>query len=185
MRKKLLVCDVEETIFKAKFQIAGTDYSSTMWQPLAHILGEGAENEERDGNIEQDKPGHGKYGGNYLKWVEDTIEIHRKYGLTKNQFDSVLNSAEYNNGVVEFFHNLDRNKYIPIFISGGFQELIEKAQSELLGNDGERVISHGFAACKYIWDSDGKLIAWHLLHNLYHSRYRSCFHGMLHQKCIH
>lgn len=162
MRKKLLVCDVEGTIFKAKFQIAGTDYSSTMWQPLAHILGEGAENEERDGNIEWDKPGHGKYGGNYLKWVEDTIEIHRKYGLTKKQFDSVLNSAEYNNGVVEFFHNLDRNKYIPIFISGGFQELIEKAQSELLGNDGEIVISHGFAACKYIWDSDGKLIAWNI-----------------------
>ena len=87
--------------------------------------------------------------------------------------------------MVGFFHNLDRNKYIPIFISGGFQELIEKAQSELLGNDGERVISHGFAACKYIWDSDGKLIAWHLLHNSYHSRYRSCFRGMLHQKCIH
>ena len=69
MGRKLIVCDVEGTIFKAKFQIPGTDYSSTMWQPLAHILGEDAENEERDGNIEWDKKEHGKYGRNYLKWV--------------------------------------------------------------------------------------------------------------------
>ncbi len=162
MGRKLIVCDVEGTIFKAKFQIPGTDYSSTMWQPLAHILGEDAENEERDGNIEWDKKEHGKYGRNYLKWVEDTIRIHRKYGLTKQQFDTILQSAEYNNGVVEFFRNLDKEKYIPVFISGGFQELIEKAQAELLGIDGERVISHGFAACKYIWDNNGKLIAWNI-----------------------
>lgn len=36
--KKLLVCDVEGTIFEAKYKIDGTDYASTMWQPLAHCL---------------------------------------------------------------------------------------------------------------------------------------------------
>lgn len=44
---KLLVCDVEGTIFKAKFKIDGTDYPSTMWQPIAALLGEAAIEEER------------------------------------------------------------------------------------------------------------------------------------------
>lgn len=160
MGKKLLVCDVEGTIFKAEYKISGTDYSSTMWQPLARELGDDAIQEELDSNIEWDQPNHGKYKGNYLEWVNDTIAIHRKYGLTKDTFERVLNSAKYNDGVEEFFKNLDTNKYISVFISGGFQELIEKAQAELLNNDGEKVITHGFAACKYIWDKDGKLIAW-------------------------
>lgn len=160
MGRKLLVCDVEGTIFKAEYKISGTDYSSTMWQPLARELGDDAIQEELDSNIEWDQPNHGKYNGNYLEWVNDTIAIHRKYGLTKDTFERVLNSAEYNNGVKDFFKNLDTNKYIPVFISGGFQELIEKAQAELLNKDGEKVITHGFAACKYIWDKGGKLIAW-------------------------
>ncbi|MCD4722914.1 MAG: hypothetical protein K8S13_24110 [Desulfobacula sp.] len=36
--KKLLVCDVEGTIFQAKFKIDGTDYASTMWQPIADAI---------------------------------------------------------------------------------------------------------------------------------------------------
>ena len=160
MEKKLLVCDVEGTIFKAKYKISGTDYSSTMWQPLARALGDDAIREELDSNIEWDKPNHGKYNGNYLEWVNDTIAIHRKYGLTKDIFNTILDNAKYNDGVEDFFKNLDTNKYIPVFISGGFQELIEKAQAELLNKDGEKVIAHGFAACKYIWDKNGKLIAW-------------------------
>lgn len=44
--KKLLVCDVEGTIFQAKYKIDGTDYASTMWQPLAEALGPDAIKEE-------------------------------------------------------------------------------------------------------------------------------------------
>ena len=46
--KKLLVCDVEGTIFKAQYKIDGTDFASTMWQPLAKSLGEAAIDEERE-----------------------------------------------------------------------------------------------------------------------------------------
>lgn len=64
MGRKLLVCDVEGTIFKAEYKISGTDYSSTMWQPLARELGDDAIQEELDSNIEWDQPNHGKYKGN-------------------------------------------------------------------------------------------------------------------------
>lgn len=162
MGKKLLVCDVEGTIFKAEYKISGTDYSSTMWQPLARELDEynskhGIDHtdtveKERKSNEEWEKGVDGKYNGIYMNWVEDTVRIHCDNGMNKCVFDEVLNKAEFQNGVREFFANLDTNKFIPVLISGGFQELMEKAQKELTDKNGKPFIKHGFAACRYIWD---------------------------------
>lgn len=144
---KLLVCDVEGTIFKAKYRIEGTDFASTMWQPLAQRLGDPA--------IEEEKETHRKWDNNeyssYLEWVEDTIRIHRKYGLHRDVFNTLIEEAEYNDGVRNFFANLDRTKYTPVLVSGGFQELVRRAQKELN-------IKYGFGACEYHFDeSDGRL----------------------------
>ena len=173
LSKKLLVCDVEGTIFKAEFKITGTDYASTMWQPLAHKLDKYNEEhdirfekttelEEKESNDEWEKREHGKYKGKYLLWVEDTVRIHKEHCMNKTVFDDVLNSAVYQNGVKEFFENIDTEKYIPVLISGGFQELAERAQRELTDKDGNTIITHSFAACKYIWGDDGKLKAWNM-----------------------
>lgn len=43
---KLFVCDVEGTIFDAKYRIDGTEYASTLWQPIVQALGEEAVKEE-------------------------------------------------------------------------------------------------------------------------------------------
>lgn len=50
----LIVCDVEGTIFQAKYKIQGTDYASSMWQPIAHALGSKAENEEFETHLKWD-----------------------------------------------------------------------------------------------------------------------------------
>jgi phosphoserine phosphatase len=63
---KLLVFDVEGTIFEAKYKIEGTDYSSTLWQPIAHSLGEAAEQEERETHIKWKN----KEYSNYMEWVQ-------------------------------------------------------------------------------------------------------------------
>lgn len=150
---KLLVCDVEGTIFKANYRIDGTEYASTMWQPLAARLGEAAIMEERDTH---EKWEQGYYKGKYSAWVEDTIKIHKRYGLHKNTFYDLINEAEYHEGVEEFFQKIDRKKFIPVLVSGGFQELINRALKEL-------DIKHGFGACEYFFDlNDGKLAG----HNL-------------------
>ena len=54
MKKMLIVCDVEGTIFQAKYKIQGTDYASSMWQPIAHALGSKAENEEFETHLKWD-----------------------------------------------------------------------------------------------------------------------------------
>lgn len=143
---KLLVFDVEGTIFKADYKIEGTDYASTMWQPLAHVLGEAAIAEEKETHVKWESKGY----DNYLKWVEESIGIHKKYSLKKETFYELIENADYNVGVVEFFKNLDRDKYIPVLVSGGFQELIRRAQIEL-------GIDYGFGACEYYFDDEGYL----------------------------
>lgn len=158
MGKKLLVCDVEGTIFKADFRIEGTNYHSTMWQPLAKMLDE--YNLEHGINhtdtVEKERIGNelwenGEFNS-YLDWVEYTIKLHIDNQMNKYVFNTVLQGAEYQNGVKEFFKNLDTDKFVPVLISGGFQELMERAQKELVDKDGKPIIKHGFAACRYIWE---------------------------------
>lgn len=148
---KLLVCDVEGTIFKAQYRIEGTEYASTMWQPLARCLGEPAVQEEKETHDRWKR----KEYKSYIEWVEATIAIHKKYGLRKADFDSLIETAEYNDGVLDFFDKLDRSKYVPVLVSGGFQELIRKAQRDLN-------IKYGYGACEYHFHEDGMLMS----HNL-------------------
>ena len=157
---KLFVCDVEGTIFQAKYKIEGTDYSSTMWQPIAYKLGDDAVREEHESHQKWDN----KEYENYLEWVKATILIHQKYDLKKDAFFELVNNAMYNEGVVEFFNNIDRNEYIPVLISGGFQELIDRAKREL-------GIEYGIGACEYIWGDDGRLVDWKLRQSDFGDKY--------------
>lgn len=138
--------DVEGTLFKATMKIDGTDYPSTMWQPIAYALGEAAMLEERHTHEKWDNLEY----NNYIDWVKATIDIHRKYSLKKEVFEGLIQKAEYNEGVEEFFEALDRREWIPVLISGGFQNLIRRAQNEL-------DIEYGFGACEYYFDDYGYL----------------------------
>jgi hypothetical protein len=95
---KLLVCDVEGTIFKARYRIEGMDYASTMWQTLAQSLGDEC--------------------------------VRREKELC--DFTTVL-------------------------ISGGFQELVQRAKRELN-------IPHGHGACGYFFDDEDGLLSSNDLH---------------------
>ncbi len=149
---KLLVCDVEGTIFKAKYKIAGTEFASTMWQPLAQRLGESAIEEEMQ---TQDKWNNNEYN-HYIEWVDETVEIHKRHGLHIDVFNNLIDEAEYNEGVIEFFQKLDRTKYVPVLISGGFQELVRRAQRDLN-------ISYGYGACEYYFDDTSGLLSTHCM----------------------
>lgn len=148
---RLIVFDVEGTIFEAKYRIDGTEYASTMWQPIAQALGEDAVAEE----LETHRKWANLEYNNYLEWVEESIEIHRRYGLDKKTFQSLLDEAVYKPGALNFFKQLDRNEFIPVLVSGGFQELVERAQKELN-------IKYGFGTCKYIFGKNGKLFGYSL-----------------------
>lgn len=150
-KKKLLVMDVEGTLFQASVQIEGTEYPSTLWQPIAIKLGDAAKEEERKTHEKWERKNY----ENYMEWVKASIEIHRKYGIRQDIFDALVESARYTEGVEKFFAELNRDVWIPVLISGGFQNLIRRAQNELN-------IEYGFGACEYIFDKHGYLESYNL-----------------------
>jgi phosphoserine phosphatase len=149
---KLLVLDLEGTIFRTDIRLPGTSISSTIWQGIAHALGPEAIKEEV---ATHERWGKGQYRS-YVHWMEDTIAIHVRHGLTQEIFDQLIASAEYNESVPSTIAKLDRTRYEPLIVSGGFRELARRAQHDL------RII-HAFCACEYIFGDDKKLKSYNLL----------------------
>jgi phosphoserine phosphatase len=149
---KLLVLDVEGTLFRAQVRLPGTTIDSTIWQGIANALGPDAIREEV---ATHKKWASGGYSS-YTEWMKDTITIHKKYGLSKTLFQELIDSAQYNPGVLDALRNVDRSKYELLIVSGGFRELAARAQKDI-------GIIHAFAACEYLFGEDGKLKAYNLL----------------------
>lgn len=86
---KLLVLDLEGTLFRTNIQLPGTSITSTIWQGIAEALGPDAIKEEVATHERWKK---GEYRS-YIHWMEDTIAIHIRHGLTQEIFDRVIRSA--------------------------------------------------------------------------------------------
>ena len=56
----------------------------------------------------------------------DAVNIHKKHDLKQDIFEEIINTAEYNEGVVDFFKGLDRNKFLFVLIYGKFQNFSQK-----------------------------------------------------------
>ena len=149
---KLLVFDIEGTLFQTLIRLPGTTIDSTIWQSIAHRLGDGAVKEEV---ATHERWGRGEYR-NYLEWMKDTILIHQKYGLTGATFRELIESAKYCPGVTDFFGAVDRTQFEPVLISGGFRELATRVQRDL-------GVIHAFAACEYFFGADDLLRSFNLL----------------------
>ena len=152
MSIKLVFFDMEGTLFrKAKHDVRG-NVAPSAWGMLAKQLGPDGEREESES---VDKWNAGQYSG-YVEWMEETIRIHQKYGVTKTIFDSVMAGIDYHPGVHEVFEQLRSRGIRTALVSGGFKAQADRALVDLR-------IDHAFAACEYFWDDDGQLLHWNLL----------------------
>lgn len=149
---KLLVLDIEGTLFKSNIQLPGTSIDSTIWQGIAYALGPDAIKEEVESHERWDRGGY----ASYVDWMRDTILIHQRQGLSESLFRELISSAEYNSGVVETLSEVNRSEYELVLISGGFRALAVRAQRDLK-------IHHAFAACEYFFGTDGTLEGYNLL----------------------
>jgi phosphoserine phosphatase len=149
---KLLVLDVEGTLFRTQIRLPGAHIDSTIWQGIAHRLGQDAIREEV---ATHDRWAKGEYRS-YLDWMRDTIVIHQRYGLTEMAFRELIDAAEYNPNVLDALSRIDRASFEPVLVSGGFRELAARAQRDLN-------IFHAFAACEYFFGQDGLLQTFNLL----------------------
>jgi phosphoserine phosphatase len=149
---KLLVLDLEGMIFGTDIRLPGTSITSIIWQGIADALGPQAIQEE----VATHERWARKEYRSYIEWMEHTIAIHVRYGLTQEIFDKLIASAEYNESVISTLSQLDRTRYVPVIVTGGFRELARRAQHDL-------GIVHVLCACEYIFGDDKKLRSYNLL----------------------
>jgi phosphoserine phosphatase len=149
---RLVFFDMEGTLFKKAYRDSSGNTSPSAWTLLAEHLGSEALREE---NETKRKWNNGEYSG-YVEWMEDTIRIHKKYGLTRDFYDKVMSSVEYHDGVFEFFEELKKRGIKTGLISGGFKSQADRALMDLK-------IDHAFVACEYLWDEKGTLVHYNLL----------------------
>ncbi len=156
---KLIALDVEGTIFKTRIRLPGTTIDSTIWQSLADSLGDKAVEEEIATHSNWSE---GKYR-TYIEWMQDTISIHRRHGLTQQVFQTVINSAEYNDGATDVLRSLVDAGHTLVLVTGGFKELAARAQRDT-------GIIHAFAACEYMFNRQGTLEGYNLLPCDFHGK---------------
>jgi phosphoserine phosphatase len=149
---KLLVLDIEGTLFRTDGRLPGTSTDSAIWRGIARALGPNAIEDEIATHVRWRE---GQYQG-YLDWMKDTISIHQRHGLTKDIFANLIKYAEYNPGVERTLQAVDRERFEILLISGGFRELAARVQADFN-------VRHAFAACEYIFGQDGLLAAYNLL----------------------
>ncbi|MDG7029400.1 MAG: haloacid dehalogenase-like hydrolase [Nitrososphaerota archaeon] len=149
---KLLVLDVEGTVFQTISQLPGATFRPSVWQSIAEALGKEAVKEEISTHRRWDSEEY----HNYMEWMRDTISIHLRHNLTEPLFKKLIQSVEYNPGVARTLGSIDRGNFEPVLVSGGFRELARRAQRDF-------AIHHAFAACEYLFDESGKLTAYNLL----------------------
>lgn len=150
---KLIFFDMEGVIFETGIKEERSGVAASFWSVIAKHLGKKAMKEEELGK-EMWRKDRFK---NYIEWMNYTIDIHKKYGLTMRYFYKIINKVGFMAGAKQTFRELHERGYKTVIISGGFKNQANRAIREL-------GINHVFAGCEYFFDNKtGKLKNWNLM----------------------
>jgi len=153
MYPRLIFFDVEGTLLKKAIHLDNGKVAPSAWTLLAERLGPDALREEEE---TKERWLSGDYRS-YIEWMQDTIQIHRRHGLTAKVFSEVMDSVEEMPGVRQAFQVLRAQGTVTATISGGFKALADRLQRSLR-------IEHALSGCEYFFDpGTGLLEHWNLL----------------------
>lgn len=153
---KLVVFDMEGTIFKKTYRLMDGRFFPSTWAALCECCGMDAKAEDSANRNRHEREGHIPGAYPYSQWVIDTIKIHQKYGLTRELFEAVIQSVEYFDGVKEAFDTLKGHGIQIAIISGGLKAQVDRVALE-------HRIEHCFGAAEYFWGDDGRIVHWNVM----------------------
>jgi phosphoserine phosphatase len=139
---------MEGTLLQKEYHLDDGLVAPSAWTVLAEALGEDCLAEE---NATKVKWREKAYRGGYLEWMKQTIEIHKRYGLTEKVFMEVVNSVSFMPNVEPALRRIQANGAATVVVTGGFKSLADRVQRKLQ-------IDHSFAACEYFFNSVTGLI---------------------------
>lgn len=152
--------DLEGTLFRKAVHLDDGKVAPSAWTLLAECLGPRALEEEQ---ATKDRWLKGEYH-NYIEWMQDTIKIHQKYGLTIDIFEKVINSVEEMPGARETVRRFHERGAITAIVSGGFKALADRVQRDFK-------IHHALSGCEYFFNAQtGQLEHWNLLPSDYEGK---------------
>ncbi|MBI2143095.1 HAD family phosphatase [Candidatus Woesearchaeota archaeon] len=89
----------------------------------------------------------------FIEWMDETVKLYRKHGLTREKFEKALDSIPLMPGARKALAGIKRKGYVTAVITGSFHHLAKRAKLEL-------GIDYIVAACDLIFDKKGRLVDW-------------------------
>jgi phosphoserine phosphatase len=139
---RIVFFDMEGTLLKKEYRLDNGLVAPSAWTLLAERLGPecyAAEEETKKLWVAKTKY------RNYLDWMQDTVDIHRRFNLTRAIFLEVINSVEFMPRAETAVARIHATGAKSILITGGFKALADRVQSRLR-------IHHAFAGCDYFFN---------------------------------
>lgn len=160
MFPKLICMDLEGTLLQKTHRLDDGRVAPSTWTLLAEYLGSDALREEQATKERWLNKGY----KNYIEWMEDTIMIHKRFGLTYEVFERVIDSVPEMPGAEDAIRSFHSRGAITAIVSGGFKALADKVQVRFK-------IRHALSACEYFFDPrTGVLEHWNLLPSDYEGK---------------
>lgn len=157
-KPKLIVFDMQGTIFKSDFLGLNNEKSKNSWEMIARYLGS-------DANEFQQKM-YKKWKRDkltYTDWMEKTAENHQQNNLHKSLFTDILNHIPYRDGFGYLMNKINNANIETAIISGGF-----KYQAERVKKDYD--INYIFTSGEYYWDNHGYISDWNIMPTGHHGK---------------
>jgi phosphoserine phosphatase len=150
---KIVIMDLEGTLFLKKRRLVDGEVAPSAWTVLADRLGSRCLAEEKE---TWGRWNRCEYSG-YVEWMRDTIRIHKKYGLTRDVFEEVINGVKFTPGVRKAVAEFRKFGAITAIVTGGFKALADRAQLYLR-------VDHALSACEYFFnEKTGRIDYFNLL----------------------
>lgn len=144
---RIVFLDMEGTLLQKEYRLDDGIVAPSAWTLLADRLGAECLAEENQTKIDWRAE---KYSG-YMEWMRRTVEIHQKYGLTRDLFLEVIDSVQFTRNVDEALERIHSWGSITVLVTGGFKALADRVQRRLR-------LHHSLAACEYFFDPETKRI---------------------------
>lgn len=144
---RIVFLDMEGTLLQKAHHLDDGVVAPSAWTLLAERLGPEcllAENRTKQEWREN------KYSG-YMEWVARTVEIHQKFGLTREIFAAVVKGADLMPNALQALEAIRSWGTVTVLISGGFKALADVVQRKLK-------IRHSFVACEYFFSEETGLL---------------------------
>lgn len=153
MTPSLVFFDLEGTLFKIPNHSHNVAVAVSAWTVLAQRLGPACLREEEESKLAWQA---GKFR-TYLEWMQHSIELLIRHGLTKRTFFEVIDQLEETPGIRIVASELHRMGATLAIVSGGFKQVADRAQIAMRA-------SHAMAACELFFDEESQhVLHWNLL----------------------